>query len=203
MADNTSATGGYLSPSDVTPPLEGDALIDFFGDLIAGITGMNRDTAILPAWQPDMPNLPAVGSTWAAIRITDRQGDAYASELHNPGDGTPDGFQGSDTVMRQEVMSLECSFYGPGADAAAALFRDGLSVAQNREALQLASFGVLSVGQIQAIPSLIKEKWLYRAVLTATFRRTVQRTYPVLDLKSAGGTVNSEKVIDAFEASQN
>lgn len=182
----------------ITPPLEDAALVDFFGTIVAGITGLDANS-VFPAWQQDMPNLPAVGTTWAAIRVTERQGDPYAAEIHNPGVTDPAGFQGSDTILRQEVLTLECSFYGPAADGMAALFRDGLSVAQNREAMRAANFGFMSVGQIQAIPSLVKEKWLYRAVLTATFRRQIERTYPVLDLKSAAGTVDNGAMIDAFD----
>lgn len=200
MGNNTSAQKGYLTPVDGTPPLEGQALEDFFNGIIAGLTGLDADNLIIPAWQTEPPNLPDVGTTWCAFRIKDREGDPYAAETHNPGDGTIIGFQGSDTVQRQEKMSLECSFYGPAADATAALFRDGLSVSQNREVLKAQYFGLLSVGRIDAIPSLIKEKWLYRAVLTATFRRTITRTYQVLDLLSAGGTVNSEAVTDTFSA---
>lgn len=200
---NTSASGGYLTPTDLTPPLEGDALMDFLNSVVAGITGLDADAAIFPAWDDDSPpNLPAKGTSWAATRISERVGDPYAAVKHNPGDGTVAGFQGSDTIFRQELLSLECSFYGPAADANAALWRDGLSVAQNREALTAARFALLSLGHAVAVPSLIKQKWLYRVVVTATFRRAIQRTYAVEDLLSAGGTVNSEAVTEVFTAIQ-
>jgi hypothetical protein len=208
MADNTSATGGPLSPSDVTPPLYGDGLYDFFNSLVAGITGIDGDRNIIPAWQEEPPNLPAVGTNWVALAIGTYDGEPYASELHNPGDGSAAGFQGSDTVMRQEILSLQCSFYGPGAGAMMALFRDGMSVAQNREPLLAQNMGLLSFDRAETVPSLIKQKWLNRIVITARFRRAVVRTYPVLDLLSAGGTAKFDKftdqdgVTDTFEASK-
>lgn len=205
MAGNTSASGGYLAPVDVTPPLYGDGLYDFFNEYVAGITGLNGDTAIFPAWQEEPPNLPPVGTNWAALAISIYDGQPYASELHNPGDGTADGFQGSDTVMRQEELTVQCSFYGPGAAANMALFRDGLSVAQNREPLVAQNMGLISCGNADTIPSLVKLKWLNRIVITVRFRRQISRTYQVLDLLSAGGTVkfdkaNSDGVQDVFEA---
>lgn len=203
MAGNTSATGGPLTPIDGTPPLYGDGLYDFFNDFVAGITGLDGDTNIIPAWQDEPPNLPPVGTNWAALAITVYDGDAYASETHNPGDGTPDGFQGSDTVTRPEVLALQCSFYGPGAAGVMALFRDGLGVAQNREPLAAQNMGLISCDGAQTVPSLIKQKWLNRIVITARFRRNVTRTYAVLDLKSAGGTVNSEAITDTFETPNN
>ncbi len=193
MTGNTSATGGYLAPTDGTPPLYDDDLYDFFNGYVAGITGLNSDTAIFPAWQEEPPNLPPVGTNWAALAITVYDGQPYAAEVHNPGDGTQAGFQGSDTIIRQEELSVECSFYGPGAGALMGLFRDGLSVAQNREPLQAQNMGLISCDSGKTIPSLVKLKWLNRIVITARFRREIRRTYSVLDILSAGGTIQVEQ----------
>jgi len=191
MGNNTSDQAGYLTPTDGTPPLYGDALIDLFGDFLSGLTAIPRDTNIIPAWSEEPPSIPA--GDWAAIAVTVADGNPYAQNVHNPGDGTIAGFQGSDTVTRQEELALECSFYGPNAYANMALFRDGMGVMQNLDTLRAAGIVLISCGSAQAVPSLVKEKWLNRIVITARFRRGVSRTYSILDILSAGGTVTLDK----------
>jgi len=186
---NDSSTGGYLVPSS-TAPLEDDALDDFFHDVIVGITGLT-DSVVLPRWQPEPPLLP-IGN-WVAFGVIGRRSETFPNVTHTlPGDGT-------DVLTRNEDLDLLCSFYGLNCQAYGTLLRDGLSISQNREVLSLANMGLIAVGDLQRAPELVKNKWLPRADLQFSVRREIKRTYPVLHLLSANGTITpSEGLERAF-----
>lgn len=185
-----SSTGGYIAPAG-TPPLEDDALDDFMQALVVGITGL-PGASVRPRFQQEPPNIPAAGTDWAAIGITHRRADTFAVEQH---DSTG---QGTDTLIRHEELDLLCSFYGPAAQSNGARLRDGISIAQNREALQLAGMGLISVGDLTKAPEMIKNRWLNRADLMVAIRREVRRSYPVLNLLSLTGALKSKTVTDAL-----
>lgn len=184
---NTSASGGYLAPDGViTPPLEDQALDDFLGDLVGGITGLDRDKYVRPRWQEEPPNLPARTVNWVAVGVVHRTSDTNAVEQHDAGG------QGTDVVIRHEELDLLCSFYGPNCQAYGALLRDGLGVAQNREALFLAGMGLVSVGDLTKAPEMIKSAWYQRTDLTVVIRREVRREYSVLNILSATAEIISD-----------
>jgi hypothetical protein len=151
--------------------------------LVAGVAGMDPQ-AVYPRWQVEPQNYPA--GDWAAVGVTTVRADAFAYEFHNGAAKDANGnIIGATIVQRHERIELLCSFYGRyggGADLNAKRFRDGLSVPQNREALQLAGMGLVEVGPAIAVPELIKGKWLYRVDSAAQFNRIVRRTYPVLNI---------------------
>ncbi|MDB5448420.1 MAG: hypothetical protein JWQ97_3737 [Phenylobacterium sp.] len=179
---NTSATGGYLLPdSGIAPPLEDDALDDFMGDLVAGITGLDRDAAVRPRWQPEPPVIPAAGVNWVSVGIVSRPADTYTAQTYDPNGNAG---AGALVIIRHETLELLCSFYGPACQANGGRLRDGLALAQNREALFLAGMGLTSVGGLSKAPELIKNVWLQRSDLTVTLRREVRREYPVLTIDS-------------------
>ncbi len=183
-----SATGGYLIPSG-TPPLEGQALLDFLQGVIVGITGLDG-TMVRPVWQSEPPNMPDAGTAWCAFRITTRPSDTFPVVKHNA-----DG-QGVDALQRHEELHVLCSFYDLGsgavADAHAAQLRDGLSIAQNREVLTLNNMGLAKTGDLVAVPVIVKTRWLYRVDLEVVIRRQIDRLYPVLNLTSAQGSVATD-----------
>lgn len=189
MTDHTSATGGYLTPdSDGPQPLEGDKLVDFLQSVVVGCTGLDGQW-VRPRWQPEPPNLPAADQNWCAVGTIDRVSDTYAVVTHD-GDG-----EGADNLQRQQDITMLCSFYGPDADSYAELLRDGLQIAQNREALQLANMAVKSTGDAVPAPSLVKERWLYRIDVRVTFTRQINRRYPVLNLLSAEGSIERDQPV--------
>lgn len=189
MTGNTSATGGYLAPENALAPTEDDALVDFLQSVIVGVSGVPGQF-VRPRWQPEPPNLPPRSTTWIALGIDSRQPDTYAYVDH--GGDAP----GADNLQRHEVLNLRASIYGPAADSTAARIRDGLQIAQNREALQLANMGLVQTGNPIAVPSLVKEQWLYRVDLTIAIRRLIQRNYPVLNLVTAHGDVTTGVLTD-------
>lgn len=182
---NDSSTGGYLAPSASPAPIEGQTLNRFLQQIVVGITGLDP-TLVRPRWQPEPPNMPAIDATWVAIGITNRKADTFAAIIRDP---TGDG---ADTVQRHEEFDLLCSFYGPSADDTASLLREGLSIAQNREPLGLADMGLVGVSDTITAPSLVNDRWQYRLDMTVTIRRQIRRTYPVLNVLSAGITVTTD-----------
>ena len=178
---NDSSTGGPLSPAASPAPLEGAALNTFLQNWLVGITGL-PGSMVRPRWQAEPPNIPDAGTAWAAIGITDRKADAYPYIGHDPTGN------GADDLQRHETLDLLASFYDLSADGQAdyyaALLRDGMAIAQNRETLEVAGFNVLDVGDMTVVPSLLKSRWLYRVDLSFRLRRAIVRTYPVLNVES-------------------
>lgn len=143
--------------------------------------------------------MPAGDVTWAAIGITNRRADTNAVVIHGPTGN------GADTIQRHEEFDLLCSFYGPAADDAASLLREGLSVAQNREPLFLADMGLVSASDTITAPALINDRWQYRIDMTVTIRRQIRRTYPVLNILTAGiiaQTDTAPQVVSHINVSQ-
>lgn len=179
-----SATGGYLLPNNPpAAPLEDATLDDFIGDVVAGITGLDRANLVRPRWQTDTPNLPARSVNWVAFGVMSRSADTFAVEQHDPaGNGT-------DVMIRHEELDILASFYGPNCQGYGTLLRDGLSIAQNREQLFLAGMGLIAVGDVTKAPEMLKSAWYGRADLPFSIRREVRRVYPVLNLLSSAGTI--------------
>ena len=181
MAGNTSASGGYLVPDKAPAPLEGEALEDFFQEIIVGITGLNPKM-VRPAWQPEPPNIPQQGNVWCAFHFQDEESDTYPWVGENN-----DGL--GQQLQRNEQFGVICSFYGTGAGSSALgtakVLRDGLAIAQNREPLFNAGMGLIEVTAPQPVPVLVKEIWLYRSDITIRIRRNVVRQYDVLSITSA------------------
>jgi hypothetical protein len=181
-----SSTGGYLIPSPVPAPLEGQALLDFLQGVIVGVTGLDG-TLVRPTWQSEPPNIPDAGVAWCAFRITERPSDAFPYVKHNANG------QGADALQRHETLHILCSFYDLGsggqADYYAALLRDGLSIPQNREVLTLKNMGLVKTGEPVPVPIIVKTRWLYRVDLEVVIRRQIDRVYPVLNVTSAQGSI--------------
>lgn len=210
MSGNDSSTGGALSPigpvqlvgsgpvqlvgsgpvtlygAGAPPPLEDDALDDFFQALVVSLIGIPGQF-VRPRFQQDPPALPPVGTNWAAVGVSpDRHADFAGAFVHE------DVGEGQDRLIRHETFSVLASFYGPNAGGNAALLRDSLAVPQNREVLFLAQMALADVSQLTRAPSLEKNKWLNRWDVTLTIRRAVERTFAVLSLESVGVTITAE-----------
>lgn len=197
---NTSATGGYLLPNpasvgtdNLPAPLYDDALIDFYQPTIVGITGLDG-SLVRPRWQEVPPTLPPPTTTWIAIGITMIDGDTFAFIGHQSKTYTGAPINGQrDVLQRQEELQMLCSCYGSNSEGTAALIRDGLAIAQNREPWQLARQGLINVGGLTKCPEKINNLWYRRTDVIVYIRRAVIRTYPVLDLLSASGSVESDQ----------
>ncbi|WP_089177146.1 hypothetical protein [Bosea sp. AS-1] len=191
---NTSATGGYLAQSSA-PPAEGDDLDDILQKVVVGITGIDG-TLVRPRWAANPLPRPERTVNWCAIGVTGIEADAFPAVIHH---GTGDGY---DELQRHETIDLLASFYGPAAASNAALFKDGLSIAQNREELFKVQMSVLETGRIIKAPDLLNNTWIEKYDVPVRFRRCVTRTYPVLNLLSAQGTVSTPDGTQPFTVTE-
>jgi hypothetical protein len=180
-----SSTGGYLQPTDISGPLEGQDLNRFLQSWIVGLSSLTGDL-VRPQFQSEPPNVPDFGTAWIAFRYTIRPSDTF------PWIGHGVGFS---QLQRHESIHLLLSAYDDGtngkADATIALFRDNSAIPQNLEMLLLNNMGLVSCGEPIAIPSLLKQRWLYRVDLPVVIRREIIRTYPILDVASLSETLVS------------
>lgn len=175
---------GYVTPSGTNNELNDKSLARFLQSVVVGITGM-VPANIRPRWQPNPPNEPDFETDWAAIGIINRDRDVFAAVLH-----TTDGLgNGTDTVIRNHILDVLSSFYGPNCEANSELFAMGLSLAQNREAMELNGFGLVSVEETLVVPALLKERWLMGMDCHFRLRRQQQYTYVTPNLGSATGSL--------------
>lgn len=191
---STSATGGYLAPSS-SPPAEGDDLDDIFQALVVGITGI-AGQLVRPRWAENPLPRPERTANWCAIGVTGVEADTFPAVIHR---GAGDG---ADELQRHETIDLLASFYGPQAQANAALFKDGLAIAQNREELFKVQMNVLDTGKIISAPDLLNNTWIRRFDVPVRFRRCVTRTYPVLNILSAQGSVSTPDGTQPFTVTE-
>jgi hypothetical protein len=195
---NNSANPGYLTP--VTPlPLDGAAFDQFLQSVVAGISGL-PGTNVIPRWQPEPPAQPARNVDWASVGVsrTIRQGFGYA--LFDPQGSGGNGSLTQTTWVLQEVA---CSFYGPNCVSYAELFKDGLNVGQNRDALTTQQVSVQDVGEPNRLPELTAMGWVDRADLTFTVNRAKDRTYAIFSIVSSTGTITTDTgILSSFDTTE-
>lgn len=194
MPLNSSASGGYLSPAANPAPLEGQALLRFFQQIIVGITALPGNM-VRPYWQEEPPDIPDAGTAWAAFKITKRPSDEYpfVGMSNVPLGGV--AYQ----MQRHEELDILTTFYDMGstglnnsggqADYNVSLLRDGLLVPQNREPLFLAGMGLVKTGDEVPVPVIVKKRWQYRVDLEWVVRRQINRVYNVTTIVSAQGDI--------------
>ena len=176
---NTSATGGYLSPSPTTPPLYDQAFRRFIQAVFVGITSLPGNY-VRPAWQQNPPPMPDIDTDWMAFAILAYRPDANEWQDETDAPATQ--------MQRHEDVDILCTFYGPNCTAFAAILRDGFYVGQNRTELLAEGMGLVGVSEIAHAPELINDRYFDRCDMTVTIRREVLRTYPILSLLGAYGT---------------
>lgn len=181
---NTSASGGYLAP--ITPePLDDLALDSAIAGVIAGITGLPA-ALVIPRDQPTQPSIPGVSTNWVSVGVTVSTGDDTPSQIHHP-DG--DGYTILRAVYRLDVMAM---FYGPKSDGYAKLLRDGLYVAQNREAMQRQGLNLTSIDPLRRVPEVIATQTRRRTDFAFRLTQTVERRYAILNILQADGTIRAD-----------
>lgn len=182
---NTSATGGYLSPVNPALPIGDLVFEDQLQAIIVGITGL-PPTMVRPRWQPIPPKQPEPNMDWCAVGIMDVTPEGDPVVIHRS-----EG-EGHDELQIHELIRLLCSFYGPNGQRNAGRLRDGLYIPQNREVMRAQGMGLMDVGRAINAPDLLNNQWVRRADLEVRVRRQVDRTYSVLNLLSAQGTIYAD-----------
>lgn len=170
---NTSATGGYLLPTDSI--LEDAELEDFFHAYICGITGMEK-TLVRPAFQAEPPAIPDKADKWIAFHFDDVDSDL--SPVIEGG-----------VMKKHEIFSLVCSCYSisqsGGARSLAKRIRDNILIPQNNEALKAKGIGIYDIGSPIPVPVMNKMVWQYRVDQTISMRRCIIRNYNIETIESA------------------
>lgn len=181
---NDSTAPGYLVPTGTSPPE--DATLDaIFQQLVVGLTGL-PGSMVRPRWQATVPKQPDPAASWCAIGVMDIEADANPYEQHN------EGGSGSDTFIRNEILVVLCSFYGPAAMSYAAQARDGLYVSQNNAMLDQYEMGLVEASRVTPAPELVNQQWIRRFDLSLRIRRRVVRTYAILNILSAQATAQPD-----------
>lgn len=181
----------YVQPLPTTPPLQGDALLDFVQAWIAGVLGaaVIAPDRVRPYTQAVPPVIPDEGVAWIAFSVTVEEGDTF------PWQSQVD----DDTVAQQtqERLRVMCNFYDTGATGRsgflADLLRDGVKIPENMEPLQLADFGLVAVEAQTALPVMEPQtRWQWRVDMPIILTRQVSREYAQQNIASANGVLKTD-----------
>lgn len=179
---NDSSTGGYLLPTGIAA-LNDAALDGLFQLLISNLSGIApRFVRERFSAEPQVP--PPSGSTWCAVGVTDIDDDAFPQQEMRS-DGTY-------VLTNQEVLTVLCSFYGPMAQKAARMARNGIQIAQNREAIEAAGIYLKAPGKPIKAPALVENRWQNRIDVSFVFRRAIRDAYAILPVDSAEIEFNTD-----------
>lgn len=174
---NTSATGGYLLPTNNA--LDNHALQDYLHDVLVGVTGLDN-TLVRPAYQPNPPPIPDLTVDWCAFSIRNRKPAAMPWTTQEDTDAS---------LSTNELFDVVVTFYGANCMGTAAILRDGLQIPQNLDQLTAVGMAVIGAEDITYIPELINDRWYERADITINMNRNLSRTYDILSLLGAKGTM--------------
>ena len=185
---NTSATGGYLSPSGSS--LSDQPLQDFFHDWIAGISGL-LNTLVRPRWVSEPSNIPEFGVTWLAFGIINKEWLEQPTIFHYSSSVEfPNGY---DQLRRHRELEIKVTVYGPNSDSVENTLTNGIYIAQNRESLQLNNMDVISVTGSVTVPELVKEQWIYSTTFSIFIRAQLVYNYAVENILSVNGQLETDE----------
>lgn len=177
-----------MLPQSTPVPLMDDALDDLFQANIVNITGI-VGSLVRPRFQPEPAAHPEHNVDWVAFGVVTQDADTFPSITHDP---NGDSGAGTDLVERDELITLNLSFYGPNNGRLSSQYREGLFVEQNRWDLAAQGVGLVSVGPVINLPALLKDKWVKRKDTKVIFRRRSGRVYKVPSLVKASATINTD-----------
>lgn len=192
MAD--SSTGGYLQPNNL--PSADKLLHRVLHDYVVGVTGLLAGN-VRPRWQKNPPEIPASNVDWCAFGVTEISGGhPYQVQVQVQVD--EDLFDTKANLVRDELLTCQASFYGENSGLYAERLVLGSSIAQNREALYLQGFSVISATTILRSAELVNDVWLDRQDIEIIFGRRVVVEYNVLHFLGAAGTMETETAAESW-----
>jgi hypothetical protein len=195
------------APTDFVPGLPATLPIDtnlewndlplrhLLQQLVSGIAGL-AGNLVYPRWQPEPVNQPDFGVDWASVGVVGRTRDVFATVIHTtypPDPLNPDvPVQVTDTVNRNEILSVLCSFYGPHSEQFCETLAMGLMLEQNRYVMQLNGLALVDVGETLTVPYLKKGRWLMGQDVSFRARRQQNYTYPSGNIETVQASVITE-----------
>jgi len=180
-----------MQPNATPIPLFDDPLDNLFAANIVNVSGLTSDL-VRPRFQPEPAAHPAHTVNWVAFGISTYDDDVFPAITHDP---LANGGIGADTVERDELITVNLSFYGPNNAQYLAQYREGIMIEQNRWDIAAAGVALVSVGQVINLPALLKDKWVKRLDTKVIFRRRVSRVYNVPSLLGGNVTLNNERTV--------
>lgn len=183
-----SNVAGYLAPT-INPTFPGGlTLTQFIQSLIVGTTGY-AGALVRPKWQVEQPKQPDITVNWIAFGIQIITPDQFAYVAMSPDETTSVG--SSSISQRQALIQIDCSFYGPAAMENILIFQDAFQIQQNLEPLRAASMGYRMITPAVRGPDLVNGRWVERLETSLYLTWQVQRTYQILSLESAEGSIHT------------
>lgn len=185
---NTSATGGYLTPTTPNPATDFN-LDRKVNDLVAGTVGLSG-SLVRPRWQPEPAPIPASSVDWIAfgkIRQDSQSGSPYIEH-----DGAGDGGNGLDRLYHVAYLHYMATFYGPNCEQFAQLLVDGLEITQNHEVSLVNSISLREIGAPVFVPEQVNQVWYRRVDVELVFEHKYTREYAVQNILHADGQVHSQ-----------
>ena len=180
MSSSLTPAQSYVLPLPGTQLPGNLTQAQFIQTVMAGVSGLPGDL-VRPKWQPEEPKQPDLPVDWMGIGISTSTPDANSYVGVNQSEAF--------VSQRHELLEISCDIYGPNALETTRLIRDGFQVPANLGALRYANMGFVEVSQARRLPDLVNERWIDRYVMSVFLRAETIRTYPVLTLVSASGTI--------------
>ena len=168
------------------PPAEDAAFDTALQAVVVAVTGLPSNM-VRPRWQLVAPPQPEPEADWCAIGVVDETPEDNTYSRH---DYTAAAGNGETTTQTNVTVQILASFYGVNAKGYAALMRDGLMIAQNREALTVQSVSLVAMPDpVLFVPTMLNERAYPRADVRFRLRRAMVRVWPIRNIKSIQGAI--------------
>lgn len=188
---NNSSTGGFLKPNPQPPTLvtvpTGLTFIQFIQQLLVGLSGFDGKL-VRPDWQQEPPKQPDINVNWLAFGLGSATADNNAV-VEIDSDNNP-------SLMRNELIPIAISVYGPAAYDNIGMIRDGFQLTQNLATLRRAKVGFAYDTPMTHVPDFFNERWYDRWRMEIYVRRQILRVYPLLTFLSASGIIYTQTATD-------
>lgn len=165
MSTNTSATGGYLSVTSLSP--EGNDLEDIFHDFFVNATGLSN-TLVRPFPVMNPPSAPLDSTDWLSFTINNQKRDYTGNDVLSQ-----DGFT-TTTNYRNEEFSILINLYGNNCNTLYSKLTSFIQVEQNRVVLNSYDIGYVDESPLRQTYTEVNNQLLVRLIYTLNFRRTVK-----------------------------